>query len=180
MAEAGIDPERWTKAKDLWLRYAQSSLFNEHGDEDPNPEFDPEVKKAMGERLYNIALDIALKANFGLSEKQANVILKSIEQIETARDRVAAEKERRAAIVIEEGRYEVEGEVFWAKAVEGPYGCTLKMGIKTDSGASLFGTNNINAAVGDRVRITATIAPTGKPGTGSFKRPKGQVIRCGS
>ena len=101
--------------------------------------------------------------------------------MENAEQTIADRKAAAAAINIEEGRYEFEGVVIWQGTVEQEFGYTsrivTKVGIKLESGAVLFGTQNFTAEKGDRVRVTATVSKSQKAGTGNFKRPsKGAVV----
>lgn len=74
---------------------------------------------------------------------------------------------------IEEGRYEIEGEIVSIKEYDGDYGITYKLLIKTDNNAKYFGTRPKairSAGKGDRVRLTATVTKR-DIGFGLFSRP---------
>ena len=181
---AGLDYDRILAAFDLWEKYCRShgrqvnigtEIVWDHNE--ANPDFDKEIKRLADARGYQIASDIFYRSERGLSAAQAAVIDRWVVRMEEAPEAAAEARRKAEAIVIEEGRYDFEGEVFWAGTSDGPYGTTSKIGVRLESGAALFGTNNIHAERGDRVRITATVsASQNKPGTGNFKRPKGQVI----
>lgn len=179
---AGLDWDRFDAAVCLFNKFGWDTITDDFGREQDNEHFNREIRD-MTIRGMRIATDIAYNKaeKYGLSEKQAEVIGRWVVQMENAEQTIADRKAAADAINIEEGRYEFEGVVIWQGTVEQEFGYTsrivTKVGIKLESGAVLFGTQNFTAEKGDRVRVTATVSKSQKAGTGNFKRPsKGAVV----
>lgn len=123
------------------------------------------------------------------------------EMARKAEERAAAEAARANAESVPSGKVVVEGRVTTVRAIENEYGRTWKMRVETAAGWAVWGTvpkalsgkwedveeddgyiscrtTEEPANVGDRVRFTATIEPSGDDHLfGFFKRPtKAEII----
>lgn len=113
-----------------------------------------------------------------LSEKQEAFMRKLLHTI-NHREEIAAQRaaEKAAAADCPTGRIVITGVVLTTKMIEGGYGHTLKMLIKTKEGYTLWGTvpSSLTVERGDSVAIKATVAPSkNDPKHGFFSRPVAQ------
>lgn len=115
-----------------------------------------------------------------LAENGERLRREAEERAEAERKAEEAEAAAHAAIpAIEEGRYVVAGELLTTKLVDNPFspygGATLKMLVKLDTGAKIWGSfpSGLSGAErGDRVTFTAAIEPSRDDHAfGFFKRP---------
>lgn len=114
----------------------------------------------------------------GLSDKQWEFLKRLMFRIEN-REAVEAQKaaEKASAKDCPTGRMDIVGTVLSTKEVEGAYGTTVKMLVKTAEGYTLWGTvpKGLTAERGQEVRFKATVAPSEKdPKHGYFSRPSAQ------
>lgn len=108
-----------------------------------------------------------------LTDKQAAALLKA--GLRAQADAIEASKPRAA---VASGKQLITGEIVSTKWVESQYGETLKMLIKTDGGAKLWGTlpralTEVEGEIkGRRVQFSATVeASKDDPYFGFFSRP---------
>lgn len=113
-----------------------------------------------------------------LSDKQWEFLKRLMYRIE---NREALEAERAAdkasAKDCPTGRMDIVGTVLTTRVVEGHYGDTLKMFVKTAEGYTLWGTvpSGLRAEKGAEVRFRATVEPSkDDPKHGYFSRPSAQ------
>jgi hypothetical protein len=113
-----------------------------------------------------------------LSDKQWEFLKRLMFRIEN-RAVVEAQRaaEKAAAQDCPTGRLDIVGTVLTTRVVEGHYGDTLKMFVKTTEGYTLWGTvpKGLTAERGQEVRFRATVEPSEKdPKHGYFSRPTAQ------
>jgi len=144
------------------------------------------VYTTPGPALYeeNTICDIVGKlVRYGsVSDKQLAFVRKLLAVIPERAARAekrAAEQVAAAPVPVTDARIVIEGEVLSKKVVEGRFGSTIKMLVKTDAGTKLWGT--IPAAIhpekGDRVKLVAKVEPSkDDPKFGFFSRPAQAVI----
>ena len=125
-------------------------------------------------KCQDLVANLVRHGNF--SDKQAEFLkslLYRIENREALKAERAAEKER--AQDCPTGRVSVKGTVLSLKAVEGQYGITLKMFVKTTEGYTLWGSvpkGLQDVKKGEEVAFTATISPSESDRKhGYFSRP---------
>lgn len=113
-----------------------------------------------------------------LSDKQWEFLKRLMYRIENREALEAKRAEERAnAQDCPTGRMDIVGTVLSTKEIEGAYGTTMKMLVKTAEGYTLWGTvpKGLTAEKGAEVRFKATIAPSDKdPKHGYFSRPSAQ------
>jgi len=113
-----------------------------------------------------------------LSDKQWEFLRRlmyRIENREVLEAQRAAEKEK--AQDCPTGRLDIVGTVLSTRVVEGAYGDTLKMFVKTSGGYTLWGTvpSSLQVERGQEVRFRATVEPSkDDPKHGYFSRPTAQ------
>lgn len=113
-----------------------------------------------------------------LSDKQWEFLKRLMYRIEnraTLEAERAAEKAR--AQDCPAGRMDIVGTVLSTRVVEGHYGDTLKMFVKTPEGYTLWGTvpSSLRVEKGQEVRFRATVEPSkDDPKHGYFSRPTAQ------
>jgi len=113
-----------------------------------------------------------------LSDKQWEFLKRLMHRIENRgaiEAQRAAEKEK--AQDCPTGRLDIVGTVLTTRVVEGYYGDTTKMLVKTPEGYTLWGTvpKGLTAERGAEVRFKATVEPSDKdPKHGYFSRPTAQ------
>jgi hypothetical protein len=115
-----------------------------------------------------------------LSDKQWDFLKRLMYRIEN-RSLVEAERaaEKAAAKDCPTGRLDIVGVVLSTRVVEGHYGDTLKMFVKTPEGYTLWGTvpAGLVAEKGQEVRFRATVEPSkDDPKHGYFSRPSAQKV----
>ena len=148
------------------------------------------VYTTPGPALYeeNTISDIVSKlVRYGsVSDKQLGFVRKLLAAIPERAAKAAARAAEAAAaapVPVTDARIVIEGEVLAKKSVEGRFGTTVKMLVKTDAGTKLWGT--IPAAIcpekGDRVKLVAKVEPSkDDPKFGFFSRPAQAVIVAAS
>lgn len=139
---------------------------------------------AEGLWVAPLAMDIIgrfVMRGYAPTSAQADVLAREAERIPSRRAKAAAEAEARAAAApVPCGRVVLIGEVVSTKVVDSDFGSVMKMMLRGAEGWRVWVTmpSSIDAATGDRVRLTATVtASTDDPTFGFGSRPaKAEII----
>lgn len=136
--------------------------------------------KSRADSDTEIVVDMVQKLiSYGnLSDKQWEFLKRLLHRIEN-REVLEAQRaaEKASARDCPTGRMDIVGTVLTTRVVEGHYGDTLKMFVKTPEGYTLWGTvpSGLRAEKGSEVRFRATVEPSKEdPKHGYFSRPTAQ------
>lgn len=143
---------------------------------------EPEVFAALH---YNNAICLDICGNVrrynNITPRQKELVLKIYRNREATEAREQKRKdEYDNASEVREGRFEIKAEVLGFKTIDGPYGSSLKMIIRTEEGWKAYGTvpGSLDCVKGSIIQFTAAFqASQDDPKFAIFKRPsKSQVL----
>ena len=139
--------------------------------------------KAQEDSDQVIVVDMVQKLiSYGsFSDKQWEFLKRLMYRIEN-RETLEAERaaEKAQALDCPTGRMDIVGTVLSTRVVEGQYGATLKMLVKTPGGYTLWGTvpKGLEAERGTEVSFKATVEPSKDDSKhGYFSRPSAQKVK---
>ena len=139
--------------------------------------------KAQEDSDQGIVADMVQKLiSYGsFSDKQWEFLKRLMYRIEN-RETLEAERaaEKAQALDCPKGRMDIVGAVLSTRVVEGQYGATLKMLVKTPGGYTLWGTvpKGLEAERGEVVSFKATVEPSKDDSKhGYFSRPSAQKVK---
>lgn len=162
-------------------KQAEKALQTEADNLAAHPELEPILERYRNNEIEDpFVSDVLSKVrHFPLSDKQVSAVVKAVSDLDAE---AQARAERLAQVPpIEEGTFDLVGEVVSIKWQDNQWGGQMKQLVELDSGQRLFGTQPSSldeAQVGDRVSFTATVSPsTDDPTFGFYSRPrKGQIL----
>ena len=139
--------------------------------------------KEQGDSDQVIVVDMVQKLiSYGsFSDKQWEFLKRLMYRIQN-RETLEAERaaEKAQALDCPTGRMDIVGTVLSTRRVQGPYGVTLKMLVKTPEGYTLWGTvpKGLEAERGEVVSFKATVEPSKDDSKhGYFSRPSAQKVK---
>ena len=146
----------------FWTEEVIAWAANLAGDKD----FENNLKKLAQQRFVtkkHIGLVAYMAEGY---RREMNRWVKAVAQAKAREERVAVPTE------LLTGRHEISGTVIKTDTSINGYGEREVMTVEDDRGFQVWGTNNMDSQVGDRVTFTATVCVSGTdPTFGFFKRP---------